>query len=130
MLLVMAAIFFLSHQPGNSLYLPPIPGMDKICHMAIYGLLAMTLLWSFGSRQQVSLVKVALKTVLFCLLYGISDEFHQSFIPQRSVSGLDLLADLAGAMLACGIWLGSRELRVSMQSWYMILAKRLEGASA
>lgn len=126
MLLVMGVIFFLSHQSGDTLYLPPIPGMDKLCHMAIYGMLAIALLWSLGRERQVSLVRVALKTVLFCLLYGISDEFHQSFVPQRSVSGLDLLADLAGAMVVCAVWMNSRKIRDYMESWYTSLARRLE----
>ncbi|MDD3813068.1 MAG: VanZ family protein [Desulfocapsaceae bacterium] len=126
MLLVMGIIFFFSHQSGNTLYLPPLPGADKICHMAIYGLLAMAVLWYFSPAKQLPLVKVALKTVLFCLVYGISDEFHQSFIPQRSVSGLDLLADLVGAIVVCMIWLNSRKFRVSLESWYRTVAKKLK----
>ncbi|MCX5870543.1 MAG: VanZ family protein [Deltaproteobacteria bacterium] len=130
MFLVMGTIFFLSHQSGDTLspYLPAFPGADKICHLAIYGLLAMTVLWWLGPGKPVSPVRVALKTVIFCLVYGMSDEFHQSFVPLRSVSGLDLLADLAGAMLVCATWLMNSKLRASMQSWYMILTKRLEGA--
>lgn len=128
MLLVMGTIFFLSHQPGDTLSLPSFPGMDKICHLAVYGLLALAGLWSFRLGRQVLVVRVALKTVLFCLFYGMSDEFHQSFIPQRSVSGIDLLADLVGAMLGCGIWLSSTRFRMSMESWKMALARRLEGA--
>src|SRR5665647_857185 len=126
MLLVMGVIFFLSHQSGNTLYLPPIPGIDKICHLAIYGMLAIAVLWAIGRGKQVPLVKVALKTVLFCLLYGISDEFHQSFIPQRSVSALDLLADLAGAIVVCAVWMNSRKIRDYMESWYTTLAGRLK----
>ncbi|MBU0664585.1 MAG: VanZ family protein [Proteobacteria bacterium] len=126
MFLVMGIIFFFSHQAGNTLYLPPLPGADKICHMGIYGLLAMAVLWYFSSAKQLSLVKVALKTVFFCLLYGMSDEFHQSFIPQRSVSGLDLLADLAGAIMVCAIWINSRKFRVYLEYWYMTLARKLE----
>ena len=127
MLVVMGTIFFLSHQPGDILYLPAFPGIDKICHLAIYGLLALTVLWCLGPEKQDSLVKVALKTILFCLVYGLSDEFHQSYIPQRSVSGLDLLADLTGAILVCAMWLRCRRLRLSMESGYMILTRRLEG---
>ncbi len=129
MFLVMGAIFFLSQQSGDTLYLPAFPGLDKICHLTIYGLLAMAVLWCLGTEKPISPVRVALKTVIFCLLYGMSDEFHQSFVPLRSVSGLDLLADLAGSMLVCGTWLMNRKLRASMQAWHMILAKRLGGAS-
>jgi VanZ family protein len=125
----MGIIFCLSHQSGDTLspYLPAFPGSDKICHMTIYGLLALTVLWSFYPGRQGTLVKVALKTVVFCLVYGMTDEFHQSFIPQRSVSGLDLSADLVGAMLVCGIWLRSKSLRVFLESWDMTLVKWLKG---
>ncbi|KAF0188242.1 MAG: putative integral membrane [Desulfobulbaceae bacterium] len=79
MLLVMGIIFFLSHQPGDTLHLPSIPGIDKISHMFAYGLLALTVLWFFGSAQPAGLLTIALKTVLVCLLYGMTDEFHQSY---------------------------------------------------
>ncbi len=41
---VMAGIFFLSHQPGETLPLPALPGLDKLAHFAVYGLLAATLI--------------------------------------------------------------------------------------
>lgn len=129
MLVVMGIIFFFSHQPGDTLYLPAFPGIDKICHLVIYGLLALTVLWCLGPGGQEPPFRVALKTVLFCLLYGLSDEFHQSYIPQRSVSGLDLLADLTGAILVCAIWLRSRRLRLSMESGYMVLVNSFRNES-
>lgn len=116
MLVVMGTIFFFSHQPGETLYLPPLPGIDKICHLAIYGVLALTVFWFLAPRSQGIPVRTALKTVLFCLIYSISDEFHQSFIPQRSVCGFDLLADLAGAVLVSAIWVSSSRLRLLMDS--------------
>jgi hypothetical protein len=33
-LLVMGTIFYLSHQPGDSLYLPPVP-IDKLAHLLL-----------------------------------------------------------------------------------------------
>lgn len=38
--------------------------------------------------------------ILFCSLYGISDEWHQSFVVGRSSDVLDWLADTSGAVLA------------------------------
>lgn len=35
--------------------------------------------------------------VVFCLLWGISDEIHQSLVPGRDPSGMDLAADGIGA---------------------------------
>ena len=40
---------------------------------------------------------------LFALMYGISDEFHQSFIQGRDSSWLDVMADGAGGYLGARI---------------------------
>jgi VanZ family protein len=129
MLLVMGMIFFFSHQPGHTLHLPSIPGIDKIAHMLAYGLLALTVLWFLGSAGPSGFLNPALKTVLFCLLFGVSDEFHQSFIPGRWVSVFDLLADLTGAMLVCALWLWNRDFRLSFHRKYLILSEKLKGFS-
>ncbi len=39
-------------------------------------------------------------TVLFCYLYGFSDEVHQSFVDGRSASVADLFVDGVGGLLA------------------------------
>lgn len=109
MALVMGTIFFLSHQPGDSLHLPPLPGIDKLAHSLAYGGLAAAMLFGFSERwkkQRRGLVIFA--TTVFCLLYGISDEFHQSFVPGRTPSLVDILADSAGAVLVCLLWLRIR----------------------
>jgi VanZ family protein len=41
--------------------------------------------------------------VLASLLYGAGDEFHQSFVPGRSVSPFDVMADTLGGLI--GAWL-------------------------
>ncbi len=106
MTLVMGTIFFLSHQPGDRLSLPPLPGIDKWAHLIAYGALAATVLFAFSDRQKITRPRqVILFTVVFCLFYGISDEFHQSFIPDRTASVYDLLADGVGAIMICAFWL-------------------------
>jgi VanZ family protein len=103
---MMAMIFFLSHQPGDALPLPALPGLDKLLHLIVYGLLAASLIAACSPtiRQSRSGI-VATCVVLWCLVYGISDEFHQSFIPGRCVSVLDVVADTFGAMVVGGGWL-------------------------
>ena len=114
MTLVMGTIFFLSHQRGDSFDLPLFPGIDKIAHLLIYGALAFSVLW-YCCREGLDYPgRTAVITVLFCLLYGISDEYHQSFIALRSVSVLDLLADTAGAVRMSMLWLKSVSLRQKM----------------
>ena len=104
MLLVMGGIFFVSGIPGNRLPLPDIVGADKIAHIVTYGGLAVTVFHAFGPwfkpfnpRWLTALV------LILCILYGIGDEYHQSFIPYRSPCISDILADAIGTMVVCSI---------------------------
>lgn len=109
--LIMGTIFFLSHQSGDSLQLPSFPGVDKLAHMIAYATLAVSVLWLFYDRALDNPRRTAVVMVLFCVFYGISDEYHQSFIALRSVSIFDLLADTMGALLVATYWLRSSTLR-------------------
>ena len=117
MTLVMGTIFFLSHQSGDSFNLPTFSGADKLAHLLIYGILALSVLWFHGKNGLNKPGWTVVLTVLFCLFYGISDEYHQSFIALRSVSGLDLLADTAGALCVSLVWLSSVSLRQKIVGW-------------
>jgi VanZ family protein len=102
----MGMIFFLSHQPGDFADLSEFAGRDKLLHVIAYGLLAGAFLYGLhpfthSSNRGVTAIIVA----LFCLLFGISDEFHQSFIPGRFVSIWDVMADGVGAILVVAWWL-------------------------
>ena len=44
-------------------------------------------------------------SLLFCVLYAASDEFHQSFVPGRSGQGSDVLLDSVGALVGILIYL-------------------------
>ncbi len=107
MIVVMGIIFFLSHQPGDSLYVLPVPGFDKLAHMAIYGALATAVLYAFHSGTNKSrdrAVSLVLVTVCICILYGIGDEYHQSFISGRFASFADIMADTLGAAAVTAVW--------------------------
>jgi len=97
-----ALIFGLSQQPS----LPDIPGgiPDWVAHGLEYGFFALTL--AFGAtrgfaaeRRTPGRVSVA---VLIASLYGVSDEFHQSFVG-RDATVQDWLADTVGAMLMAAL---------------------------
>lgn len=63
----------------------------KTAHFVEYFILA-------GLVRRAGLSRPA--TVLFCLAYAVSDEWHQSFVPGRRPSALDVLIDGAGALTA------------------------------
>jgi VanZ family protein len=105
LLVAMATIFILSHQPGDTLQLPSIPGLDKVAHAVIYGVLAASALYAFtpNSTQYDPRARAA-AVVVFCVLFGLVDEYHQSFIPGRWASGWDLVADGLGGAMVAGLW--------------------------
>lgn len=103
--MVMGIIFFLSHHEGSELPLPEIPGLDKLLHAVAYGILAAAAIFAFmpaTRRRQAGFV--GLTVLLFSILFGISDEFHQSFVPGRFPAAGDILADTAGAALVVYGW--------------------------
>jgi VanZ family protein len=107
MIVVMGTIFFLSSKTNDELSLPAIEGLDKILHGIAYGTLAITMMFAFSpefSRRRS--LTVMLLTIAGVLLYGVSDEFHQSFVPGREVSAMDVLADVCGGTIAVLIFRG------------------------
>ncbi|MCF6299048.1 MAG: VanZ family protein [Thiomicrorhabdus sp.] len=106
---VMAGIFIISHCPGSKLPDLTILDMDKLLHALAYAILAMTAIFAIlPLLHPRSHLLLTLGVILFCLMYGISDEYHQSFIPSRTASIWDIMADLFGAAMATAIWHLSR----------------------
>ncbi len=95
---VMAAIFGLSSIPSQEL--PSFGLLDLVvkkgAHMLGYGLLALTF-W-YGLHLDKRLWWLALS---LAVLYAISDEYHQSFVPGRHPTWVDVfIFDGGGASLA------------------------------
>lgn len=95
-LAIMGAIFYLSHQSVLPVRLSLFPGLDKICHFVAYGTLAGGLWLAFRLNGHRFLF---LPSLLISLLYGISDEIHQLYVPGRSFALADILADFLGALV-------------------------------
>ena len=91
-------IYWLSSQ--NSLPAPMwFAYQDKIYHAGAYFIMGI-LAWRNFKRLQNPPILLAFLSVAFCSLYGISDEWHQSFVQGRSSDSADWLADTGGAGLA------------------------------
>ncbi len=98
----MSVIFFLSAQPS----LPHYPDtvldtiLKKAAHMVEYGILAI-LLWRALSRGRGTLRRAALVIAfLVSVLYAASDEYHQTFVPGRNGTPVDVGIDVVGALVA------------------------------
>jgi VanZ family protein len=78
-------------------------------HAGAYAVLAAVLLRAFaGARWSGVTPAAAALAVVAATAYGVSDEFHQSFVPTRSVEIADVAADLTGATVAATLALALR----------------------
>ena len=74
--------------------------LKKAAHMMEYGILAF-LLGRALSRGRGALSRSALVTVFFVsVLYAASDEYHQTFVPGRNGTPVDVGIDAVGALVA------------------------------
>jgi VanZ family protein len=72
---------------------------DKLHHFLAYFLMGV-FAWRAFSRLLLSRRAVFWVSFGFCSLYGLSDEWHQSFVVGRNSSALDWLADSIGGLIA------------------------------
>lgn len=69
----------------------------NLAHFGLYSMLAFFFSWALCSPSRRHLV---LLSVTLAFLFGVSDEFHQSFVAAREASWTDLGIDFVGA--SCG----------------------------
>ena len=74
----------------------------KCAHFFEYFILAILTLNVCKNYAAIS-KKQLIITILFCFLYAISDEFHQSFIPDRTPLVGDVLIDSCGVIVGIGV---------------------------
>ncbi len=96
--IVFAIVFFLlSHTPHPEFPRIGIEWEDKIAHFIAYFLFGITLiLFILSNSKRFDFRWIALLTIILGSFYGLSDEFHQYFIPGRDAEFLDWIADILG----------------------------------
>jgi VanZ family protein len=104
-------IFYLSAQPDL-----PNPGIgwvgaliSAVGHMSVFAGLAFLCARALGIRRHAAPLAFALT-----MLYALSDELHQAFVPGRCCDPLDMAYDALGA--AAGLWAWFRWQRYSLDS--------------
>jgi VanZ family protein len=91
----MALIFVLSGMAS-----PPTPAQasDKTLHFVGYGGLGVVALRATAAATMSGVTGgSAAAAWTIASLYGLSDEYHQSFVPERTADVADAVADAAGA---------------------------------
>ena len=95
----------LTSLPGGGRPLIPIPHFDLAAHMGFYFVLGLLLCRAAfrgaapGSGRRAGLLAYALGQ-----LYGIADELHQVFIPNRFCQISDVVADGVGVLLGIALY--------------------------
>lgn len=94
----LGVLFFFSSIPSGDLHSDVD---DRLSHAFAYGLLGVLLqIADAGFRRRPRLSREA-GLIVFGILWGISDEWHQSFVPGRDVSLSDIVFDAVG--VAAGV---------------------------
>jgi len=97
-LALMGLIFYLSAQSD--------PGADIgtagriAAHFGEYALLAALWVWALAPSLGGRAIAAA---VVISVLYAISDEIHQSYVPRRDADPLDIAVDAAGIAVAAAV---------------------------
>lgn len=84
----------------------------KLAHVTEYAVLAV-LVFRALERPGRTATTVALAALAFCALYASFDELHQSFVPSRGPSPVDVALDTFGAALGLAVRLVTRPRRIS-----------------
>jgi VanZ family protein len=102
-------IFALSSRPYT--FPQPTPIDLSFLHTVIYASLAFLLAMAWD-RGPVPLrpTRILLPVFLLGALYGVLDEFHQSFVPGRMASAGDVVFDIIGLICGSGVFLLCRRL--------------------
>jgi VanZ family protein len=109
-LLLMSIIYFVSSVPGATV---DAAGLGKEIyhvngHFLLFFLLGITYykalsrvkLGKQGHAKHLTRNQKVIASLLLCLLYALSDEFHQKFVPGRAVQAFDICIDILGGFIS------------------------------
>jgi VanZ family protein len=101
----MAVIFWFSSQTRIEVPVAFELGLGsisrKLGHVAVYAVLTILVAWALPPSRYRLVIAVA-----FAVLYGLTDELHQSFRPPREARLLDVGIDAIGALLGAAVFRG------------------------
>ena len=94
----MGVIFFMSTLPSSA-----TPGRDivpdKVAHAGEYFILAFLIFFALQRTTRVRFSNSFWITFAWVVVYGLSDEIHQLYVPTRQFDVGDLIADVGGVVV-------------------------------
>ena len=96
-ILYILGIFYISSMPSS--VMPGSGGIDMSpLHIAEYFILS-SLIYRALEASKLSRKKRILLSILLSVSYGITDEFHQIFVPGRTFDFIDMVFNFIGSSL-------------------------------
>jgi len=120
-------IVYLSSQSYPDQQLPSFVFLfsDKILHACEFGILGILLYRAFNQTTETAR---SMSLALMCVIaFGISDEAHQWFVPQRQADLWDLVADTIGAVFLILGWVFITEkwrIHMRIRNYRLLRARR------
>lgn len=95
-------IFIISAQPKEAFERLGLSGLlvSVVGHLVTYFILMTLLVLAFRFANGVPFRQACLISFVIVAVYGLSDEYHQSFVPGRTPTVADWIVDLIGAAAA------------------------------
>ena len=104
-LALMGLIFFFSSLPGQEeAFAWWEIVLRKLGHFGGYATLTAAWFWALAPSLRPPLRLALPVAAAIALLYAISDEYHQTFVPDRSGTPVDVIIDAAG-IAAAALWI-------------------------
>ncbi|HSM88997.1 MAG TPA: VanZ family protein [Desulfobacterales bacterium] len=96
---------FIQSQLPASFEMPDESHFDKLLHFGAYGVMAVLFYRTYLAGWPQALKRTLIwASAISTALYGLSDEIHQYFVPERSADPLDWLADAVGGAVGALIY--------------------------
>ena len=99
----MIAIWVMSSLPDDVILDLPSSGVDRFIkealHLVEFAILYMLFVAALAANHKLT-KNVSLVAAIVACLFGIVDEIHQSFVPYRSATLIDVVKDIIGVLAA------------------------------
>jgi len=103
-------IFFISSFSDFSEEIPSFSGFDGLLHIIEYYLFGWLIIrWLLSKKKTFVNLYAPFLTILIGVLYGVGDEWHQSFVPGREATLTDVFFDGIGIVAATVTYRATRK---------------------